>query len=139
MLRNEKGIALLSVLGVLAVLLVLGAMVAGSSRTETALSGIGRFSARAFNAADAGLGLALGDANNFVQLATRCTDLYDAGLGTNADVCVRFDHEGPPPIDIKVSVTKFTAFHFDMDSTGTAETNASASLEMEAARLGPKS
>lgn len=139
MVRNERGIALLSVLGILAVLLVLGALVAGSSRTETTLSGIGRFSARAFAAADAGLGLALGDAENFVQLGTRCTDIEDAGLSAKGDVCVVFDHEGPPPVEIKVSVTKFTAFHFDLDATGTAETNASSSLEMEAARLGPKS
>ncbi len=134
---NQRGVALLSVLGLLAVLLVLGSLVANSSRMESALSGTLGQGARAFEAADAGLNLALGDAQNFVQLATRCTDLETAVLAIAGDVCVQFDHEGPPPPTIKVSALRFKAFFFDMDATGTAAVNAASSLEMEAARLGP--
>jgi hypothetical protein len=145
--RDERGIALLSVLGVLAVLLVLASLVAGSSRIESALSGSSKWSASAFAAADAGLNFALGDADNFIDPGFTCnpanprhTDL--AGVFTPAvdiagivDVCFQF--EGPPPPVIKVSAIKFKAFHFDVDSTGNGPVNASSSLEMEAVRLGP--
>jgi hypothetical protein len=137
-IAGERGIALLSVLGLLAVLLVLGSMVATSSRFEAALSGTSKQGARAFAAADAGLGYALGDADNFVQLATRCTDLASTGVPVTGDVCVAFSHEAPPPPEIRVSALKFKAFHFDMTSTGTAPPSARSSLGMEAARLGPE-
>ena len=145
---DERGIALLSVLGLLAVLLVLGSLVATSSRFEAALSGTSKQSARAFAAADAGLGYALGDADNFVQLGKgaciggadpgRYTDLTAAGLPITADVCVRFQYETVPPPEIRVSALRFKAFHFDMDATGTAPANAESDLDMEAARLGPE-
>jgi Tfp pilus assembly protein PilX len=135
--RGERGIALLSVIGVLAVLLVLGAMVASGSRVESVLAGVSNQKARAFAAADAGLGYGLADSNNFVQLGTRCTDLQEAGITIAADVCVKYDHEGPPPTSIRVSALRFKAFHFNMDSTGEAPTDAKSALEMEAARLGP--
>jgi hypothetical protein len=142
---DERGIALLSVLGILAVLLVLGALVASASRMESTLSGSSRFSARAFAAADAGLSYALGDANNFIDPAFTCTpvytprhaDLASAGLGIAGDVDVCFLYEGPPPTSIKVSAIKFKAFHFDVGSTGNGPANAASNLEMEAARLGP--
>ena len=141
---NERGVALLSVLGVLAVLLVLGSLVAGSSRIESALSGTSKFSATAFAAADAGLNYALGDANNFIDPTFTCapavprqTDLGATGMGISGDVDVCFMFEGPPPPAIKVSAIKFKAFHFDVDATGTGPVNASSSLEMEAVRLGP--
>lgn len=142
--RNERGIALLSVLGILAVLLVLAAVVANGSRVESALSGTSKQGARALAAADAGLGFALGDADNFINPAftcspvlPRCTDIGAAGLPLIGDVCVCFDHEGPPPTTIKVSALKFKAFHFDMDATGTVPPTAEANLEMTAVRLGP--
>jgi len=141
---DERGVALLSVLGVLAVLLVLGSLVAGSSRIESALSGSSKYSAAAFAAADAGLNYALGDANNFIDPTFTCTphvprqtSLGGAGLGIAGDVDVCFTFEGPPPPVIKVSAIKFKAFHFDVDSTGAGPVNASSSLEMEAVRLGP--
>lgn len=137
---NERGIALLSVLGLLTVLLVLASLVAGSSRLEMALSGTARQTERAFAAADGGLGLALGDADNFVQLGPppgRCTDLQTAGLPITGNVCVRYTYEAPPPAEIHVSALRFKAFHFNMDSVGTAATNARRDLDMEAARLGP--
>jgi hypothetical protein len=142
--RDERGIALLSVLGVLSVLLVLGALVAGSSRIESALSGSSKWSASAFAAADAGLNFALGDADNFIDPGFTCnpanarhSDLVAAGLGIPGVVDVCFQFEGPPPPVIKVSAIKFKAFHFDVDSTGNGPVNASSSLEMEAVRLGP--
>jgi hypothetical protein len=136
---SERGVALLSVLGLLAVLLVLGSLVATSSRFESALSGTSKQSARAFAAADAGLGYALGDADNFVQLGTRCTDLAGTGVPVTGDVCVRFDYEAPPPPEIRVSALSFKAFHFQMDATGTAPPHAESTLGMEATRLGPSS
>jgi len=151
-LRNQRGIALLTVLGLLSLLLVLASLVAGSSRMEAALSGIGKESARAFNAAEAGINYGLGDLDNFVavnSLALTCnpaytyreTNLTTAGLFTTAQttgyVRVCFDHEGPPPTSIKVSALRFKAFHFDLDSRGNAVPNGSAFLQMEAARLGP--
>jgi hypothetical protein len=140
--RKQDGIALLSVLGILSVLLVLGSLVAGSSRMESALSGTAKRSARAFAAADAGLNVGLGDANNFVQLGERCTNLKNAGIVTTGekvqgDVCVQYQYQAAPPPSVKVSALKFVAFHFDIDATGTAETGATSSLRMEAARLGP--
>lgn len=141
---DEHGIALLSVLGVLAVLLVLGALVANSSRNESALSGISRFSATAFAAADAGLNFALGDVDNFIDPTFTCapatprqTHLDAAGMGISGDVDVCFLFEGPPPAAIKVSALKFKAFHFDVDATGNGPVNASSRLEMEAVRLAP--
>jgi hypothetical protein len=137
-LANQRGIALLSVLGILAMLMVVSALVANSSRFEAALSGTARQSARAFAAADAGLGYALGDADNFVQLGTRCTDLSGTGVPVTGNVCARFDHESPPPPEIRVSALRFKAFNFDVSSTGTASSNAQSKLDMAAARLGPE-
>jgi hypothetical protein len=156
--RNQRGIALLTVLGLLSVLLILASLVAGSSRMEAALSGIGKESARAFAAAEAGLNYGLGDVDNFVaanSLTLTCnasatcaaapcyheTNMTTAGLFTTAQttgyVRVCFDHEGPPPTSIKVSALRFKAFHFDLDSRGNAVPNGSSFLQMEAARLGP--
>ena len=159
-LRNQRGIALLTVLGLLSVLLVLASLVANSSRMEAALSGIGKESARAFAAAEAGLNYGVGDVNNFVSanslnltcntsatcLTTppcyRETNMTTAGLFTTAQttgyVRVCFDHEGPPPTSIKVSAIRFSAFHFDLDARGNANPNGVSFLQMEAARLGPK-
>jgi Tfp pilus assembly protein PilX len=140
---NQRGIALLSVLGLLAVLLVLASLVAGSSRVESALSGTARRSAQAFQAADAGLGYALGDADNFVQLATRCTSLgttgpcTTAGLPVSGTVNVTYKYSAPPPIEIHVSALRFVGFYFDVAATGTAPTNATSALDMMATRLGP--
>jgi hypothetical protein len=136
-LANERGIALLTVLGLLAVMLVLGSIVAGSARIESALSGTSRRSAQAFQAADAGLGYALGDADNFVQLGTLTTDLADAGLPVTGIVNVVYKFEAPPPIEIHVSALKFKGFYFDVNATGTAPANAQSFLDMEATRLGP--
>jgi hypothetical protein len=161
-LRNQRGIALLTVLGLLSILLVLAALVAGSSRMETALSGIGKESARAFSAAEAGLNYGLSDVNNFVSaasLGTGCcnaggtcvggaytsveTNLNTVGLfsapQTTGYVRVCFDRTGPPPASIKVSALRFQAFHFDLDSRGNASANGSSFLQMQAARLGPAS
>jgi len=157
---NQRGIALLTVLGLLSVLLVLASLVAGSSRMEAVLSGIGKQSARAFAAAEAGLNYGLGDVNNFTSAnslnltcttsatcplpATYCyneTNLASTGLfpdtKTGGYVRVCFDHEGPPPTSIKVSALRFKAFHFDLDSSGTANPSGASFLQMEAARLGP--
>lgn len=155
-LANQRGIALLAVLGLLSVLLVLAAFAAGSSRMEAALSGIGRDGARAFAAAEAGLNYGLGDVNNFVAsdaLDLTCctppacgyeyreTNLNTVGLFsapyTTGYVRVCFDREGPPPTTIKVSALRFRAFHFDLDSRGNAQPNGASFLQMEAARLGP--
>jgi hypothetical protein len=157
-LKNQRGIALLTVLGLLSVLLVLASLVAGSSRMEAALSGIGKESARAFAAAEAGLNYGLGDVTNFVAANSldltcaasatcgsppcyRATDMTSAGLFTTSQttgyVHVCFDREGPPPTSIKVSALRFKAFHFDLDSRGNAVPNGSSFLQMEAARLGP--
>lgn len=158
-LRNQRGIALLTVLGLLSVLLVLASLVAGSSRMETVLSGIGKESARAFAAAEAGLNYGLGDVDNFVaanSLSLTCntsatcgtppcyreTNLTTAGIFTTAQtsgyVRACFDREGPPPTSIKVSALRFSAFHFDLDARGNANPQGSSFLQMEAARLGPK-
>jgi hypothetical protein len=155
-LQNQRGIALLVVLGLLSVLLILASLVAGSSRLEAVLSGVGKQSARAFAAAEAGLNYGLGDANNFTSAnsltqtcctAPACTYLYnetnlattgvfpDTNTGGYVRVC--FDHEGPPPTSIKVSALRFKAFHFDLDSSGTANPSGASFLQMEAARLGP--
>ena len=140
---NDRGVALLTVLGLLAVLLILGSLVAGSARVESALSGSARRSAQAFQAADAGLGYALGDADNFVQLATRCTSLGTtglcptAGLPVNGTVNVTYKYSAPPPIEIHVSALRFVGFYFDVGATGTAPTNATSALDMMATRLGP--
>lgn len=155
-LRNQRGIALLTVLGLLSVLLILASLVAGSSRMEAALSGIGKQSARAFAAAEAGLNYGLGDVNNFTSAnslnLTCCTppsctyqynetNLASTGLfpdtKTGGYVRVCFDHDGPPPTSIKVSALRFKAFHFDLDSSGTANPSGASFLQMEAARLGP--
>ena len=136
-LVNDRGIALLTVLGLLAIMLVLASLVAGSARIESALSGTSRRSAEAFQAADAGLGYALGDADNFVQLATRTTDLHAAGLPVTGVVAVTYKYEAPPPIEIHVSALKFKGFYFDVNAAGTAPTNALSALNMQATRLGP--
>ncbi len=161
-LTNQRGIALLTVLGLLSMLLVLASLAAGSSRMEAALSGVGKESARAFAAAEAGLAYAIGDVDNFVSANSldltcvtpttvcltppcfRTTDLTAAGVfttpKTTGDVKVCFDREGPPPTSIKVSALRFRAFHFDLDARGNKATaNAPALLQMEAARLGPRS
>ena len=156
-LSNQRGIALLTVLGLLALLLVLAAVVADSSRMEAALSGVNKESARAFSAAEAGLDYALSDVNNFTSATstqkccpasadTGCvapiptynqTDLTAAGLGLSGYVNVCFDHQGPPPTSIKVSALRFKAFHFDLDARGNAPPNGASFLQMQAARLGP--
>jgi len=136
-LRDERGIALMSVLGVLAIMLVLASLMATSSQTEAKLSGLTNQSARAFAAADAGLEFALGDVNNWTQLATRCTDLKTAGLAMDGNVCVTFSRQSAPPVAVKVSALKFSAFVFDVTSVGTALPSGSSRVAMEAARLGP--
>jgi hypothetical protein len=156
-LTNQRGIALLTVLGLLSVLLVLASLVAGSSRMEAALSGIGKESARAFSAAESGLNYGLGDVDNFVSansLSLTCcapgtcaytyreTNLVTVGLFTTPDkmsgyVRACFDHEGPPPTSIRVSALRFKAFHFDLDARGNALPTGSSFLQMQAARLGP--
>jgi Tfp pilus assembly protein PilX len=151
-LANQRGIALFTVLGLLSVLLILASLVAGSSRIESALTGTDRRSAQAFNAADAGLGYALGDANNFTDptkccLSATCnpalpiqTNLAtDAGLPVTGTVASCFEYEAPPPIEIKVSALKFKGFYFDVRAVGTATDNAQSNLDMEATRLGPAS
>ncbi len=157
-LRNQRGIALLTVLGLLSVLLVIASLVAGSSRMETTLSGVGKESARAFAAAEAGLNYGLGDVDNFVSatsLSNTCcntaspgcaytyreTNLTTAGVFPNTKtsgwVRACFDRNGPPPTTIKVSALRFQAFYFDLDSRGTANPSGTSFLQMEAARLGP--
>ena len=163
-ITNQRGIALLSVLGLLSVLLVLASLVAGSSRMETALSGISKESARAFAAAEAGLNYGLQDVDNFVaanSLALTCgtsptcpqagfsappcyreINLVAAGLFTTANkasgtVRACFDRVGPPPTSIKVSALRFNAFYFDLDARGNALPTGTSTLQMEAARLGP--
>lgn len=161
-LANQRGIALLTVLGLLSILLVLASLVAGSSRMEATLSGIGKESARAFSAAEAGLNYGLSDVNNFVSaaaLGTGCcnaggtciggvytsveTNLNTAGLfsapQTSGYVRVCFDRSGPPPASIKVSALRFQAFYFDLDSRGNANPSGSSFLQMQAGRLGPAS
>jgi len=140
---DQRGIALLSVLGVLAVLLVLASLVAGSSRIESALSGSAKFSARAFAAADAGLNYALGDVENFIDTGFTCdppnprhSDLGAAGVGVESEVDACFSFEGPPPPSIKVSALKFRAFHFDVAAEGAGPAGAQSNLEMEVARIG---
>ncbi len=127
----------MSVLGILAVMLVLASLMATSSQTEAKLSGTSEQRARAFAAADAGLEYALADGNNWIQLGQRCTDLKAAGLAVDGGVCVQYTFQSPPPVSLQVSALRFVAFHFDVDSTGTAAASASSSLEMEATRLGP--
>lgn len=158
-LDNQRGIALLTVLGLLSILLILASLVAGSSRMEAALSGINKESTRAFAAAEAGLNYGIGDVENFVgatSLTKTCTtavagcmappcfnttNLTTAGVfsgsQTSGTVKVCFDREGPPPTSIKVSALRFKAFHFDLDAQGTANPNGSSFLQMQAARLGP--
>jgi hypothetical protein len=149
-LANERGIALLTVLAVLAMLLILSSLVAGSARIESTLSGVSRQSERAFAAADAGLGLALGDADNFIDptcAARDCgrpTDLAVAGLPLTGRVVVWCPPRAPlgtcaapPPVEIHVSAIRFKGFFFDVGATGTAANNASSSLDMIATRLGP--
>ncbi len=160
-ITNQRGIALLSVLGLLSLLLVLATLVAGSSRMETALSGISKESARAFQAAEAGLNYGLQDVDNFVAansltltcgVSPTCTvanapcyrevNLVAAGLFTTANkasgtVRACFDRVGPPPTSIKVSALRFNAFYFDLDARGNALPNGTSTLQMEAARLGP--
>jgi len=149
-LTNQRGIALLTVLGLLSILLVLASLVAGSGRMEAALSGVTKESARAFAAAEAGVNYGLQDVTNFVTdpdtmkcvpYAPREVDLVTAGLfsapKTSGYVRACFDHEGPPPTSIKVSALRFKAFHYDLDSRGNANPNGSSFLQMEAARLGP--
>jgi hypothetical protein len=136
-LANERGIALLTVLAVLSMLLILASLVAGSARVESQLSGVSRQSERAFAAADAGLGMALGDADNFVQLGARCTDLAAAGLPVTGNVCATYLYVAPPPVEIHVSALRFKGFYFDVEAVGTAATNASSNLDMIATRLGP--
>jgi hypothetical protein len=147
LVKNERGIALFTVLGLLSVLLILAALVANSSRVESALTGSERRSAQAFHAADAGLGYALGDANNFIDPTRTCspplplhTDLQaDAGLPVTGDVWSCFQYEAPPPIEIHVSALKFKGFYFDVSAAGTATNNAKSNLDMQATRLGPAS
>ena len=135
---GEHGIALLCVLGVLSMMLVLASLMATSSTTEARLSGVGRQSARAFAAADAGLAVALADLANWTQLGTRCTTLTDAGLtDIKGNVCVTYSRSGPPPLKVKVSALHFTAFIFDVMAVGNAEAGAVSSVAMEATRLGP--
>ncbi len=160
-ITNQRGIALLSVLGLLSLLLVLATLVAGSSRLETALSGISKESARAFAAAEAGLNYGLQDVDNFVaanslnltcNVSATCTagnapcyreiNLVTAGLFTTANkasgtVRACFDRVGPPPTSIKVSALRFNAFYFDLDARGNALPTGTSTLQMEAARLGP--
>lgn len=158
---NERGIALLAVLGLMSLLLVLASLAAGSSRMEAALSGVGKEAARTFAAAEAGLAYGLGDVDNFVSTNSlnltcvtptaacstppcfRTTDLTTAGVFTSpkttGDVRVCFDRAGPPPTSIRVSALRFQAFFFDLDARGNKVTaNAPALLQMEAARLGPR-
>lgn len=149
-LRDERGIALLSVLAILAMLLILGSVVAGSARFDSTFAGVSRQSERAFAAADAGLGLALGDADNFVdptcmtRACGRTTDLAAAGLPVAGTVAVWCPPQGssgtcaaPPPVQIHVSALKFKAFFFEVAATGTAANNASSSLDLSATRLAP--
>ena len=147
LVKNERGIALFTVLGLLSVLLILASLVASSSRVESTLTGSERRSAQAFHAADAGLGYALGDANNFIDPTKTCspsvpihTDLHaDAGLPVTGDVWSCFKYEAPPPIEIHVSALKFKGFYFDVSAAGTATNNAKSNLDMTATRLGPAS
>ena len=146
-LRNERGIALFTVLGLLSVLLILASLAAGASRIESALTGSERRSAQAFHAADAGLGYALGDPDNFTDPTKTCspslprhTNLAtDAHLPVTGDVWSCFQYEAPPPIEIHVSALKFKGFYFDVKGAGTATDNAQSNLDMQATRLGPAS
>ncbi len=144
-LANQRGIALFTVLGLLVILLILGSLVASSSRIESALTGSQRRSAQAFSAADAGLGYALGDADNFTDPTKTCTPKLsrhtnlatDAGLPVTGDVWSCFEYEAPPPIEIHVSALKFKGFYFDVSAAGTALDGSLSNLDMEATRLGP--
>jgi hypothetical protein len=147
LVRNERGIALFTVLGLLSVLLILASLVASASRIESALTGSERRSAQAFHAADAGLGYALGDSDNFIDPTKTCTPSLprhtnlstDAGLPVTGDVWSCFQYEAPPPIEIHVSALKFKGFYFDVSAAGTATNNAKSNLDMQATRLGPAS
>ena len=152
LVRNQRGIALFTVLGLLAVLLILASLAAGASRIESALTGSERRSAQAFHAADAGLGYALGDADNFTDptkccLSATCNPAQprhtglatDAALPVSGDVWSCFQYEAPPPIEIHVSALKFKGFYFDVSAAGTATNNAKSNLDMQATRLGPAS
>ncbi len=142
-MRSEKGIALLSTLGILAALLVLAAVITNSTRYESVFASLRKQSALAFNAAEAGLSVALTDPNNFLvpgtcaDVAPRTVDLASQGLSVSGTVRASCDREGALPAGLKIGVrTDLIGFFFRLRSIGTYPPDAQASLEMEAGRLG---
>ena len=128
-LDNERGIALLTVLGLLSVLLVLASLVAGSSRMEAALSGLGKVSARAFAAAEAGLNYGIGDVNNFVS-ATSLTKTCAVSATCAASARTLSRPWLPPSIDARspVRAGPVRMFTTPGGTPASSSTSASASI-----------
>jgi len=144
-MKNERGIVLLSTLGILAALLVMGAVMANSTRYQSLFAVLRKQSALAFSAAESGLSYALTDSTNFLvpgacgDVPPRTTDLASQGLSASGTVRATCNREGALPAGLKIGVrTNLIAFYFRLRAVGTAPPDAQSQLEMEAGRLGFK-
>ena len=144
MRRNERGIAIPTVLVCLVALTALGLAMTLSTQGEVAISGAQQRSLQAFHAADGGINYSLGLPTNFDDpsdtAAYRVDTVY--GLPFKATVGVAFlSPVRLPPPGLRVSALKVASFHFRLTSTGEAPAPvglvSSTSLEMEASKLGP--
>ncbi len=143
--RDQRGIALPTVLVALVALSALALVMTISSRNELAVSGAETRSLRTLEAADAGLNYSLGIASNFADPSSKpLVDLRAQGLPFDGSMLVTYipPRRLPPP-GIRVSALKVSSYLFQLNSEGQVKASSVSEppsitrLEMEASKLGP--
>ncbi len=124
-LKDEKGVALVLVLAMLAVLIILGTFALSNSTLEIKISGNYRATHEALNAAERGLNYAVGNLTDGLDLnadlspaggsQTFADDILqnNSGLDTLQPNGVDLVTSGPPPAGSGQDVTTGSNFHYN--------------------------
>jgi hypothetical protein len=146
-LKNEKGVALILALVMLAVMSILGAMALSTSTSDLAISGNYRATQQAFYSADRAVEYAMTNGAIYSAIGTGEVplDQYNSdltvdghGLQTGAGNEVQYLTRGPLPLGTGSDPTYFESRYYIISVTGSGPGNASARIENQIARIVPK-
>lgn len=144
--KNERGTVLLTVLVMLVLLSILGAMSISTSTTEMELSGNYRRERTAYYNADAGIEYAMVSANIYTTIGSGTyseTRTVDDGNSSTSDYAVQVNVEflstgGLPPGTGTMEGEMLGANYYSATATGNGPNNTQVVLEAQYAKLVPK-
>lgn len=144
-LQTQRGAALVIAIMILLVLTVIGIYAVTTSTIDTKISGYQRFNTNAFYAADAGIDFVLAT-NPFADILCTnppCTPsppnpyTNPAGAAIQFQANVTYQGDTPPPPEMGIGMRAgFWAYHYELDSAGTAPNATQSSVQVRGFRLG---